>query len=86
MKGPIAHQNKETPAYAESPDLDVLETHERDVLVEIAAGLGNKEIAVRLGLSIRKVQAHRERLMRKLQIRGIANLTCFALSQGLATL
>jgi DNA-binding NarL/FixJ family response regulator len=60
-----------------------LTTRERDVLVEIARGRANKEIAARFGISVRTVESHRESLMRKLDIHGAAALTRFALEAGL---
>ena len=56
---------------------------EREVLVEIAGGSSNKEIAARLGISVRTVESHREAVMKKLQLRGTASLTRFAIDNGL---
>jgi DNA-binding NarL/FixJ family response regulator len=56
---------------------------EREVLHGIAQGRTNKEIATELGISHRTVETHRESLMRKLQIRTVAELTRFALSAGI---
>ena len=64
-------------------DLDALTTRERDVLAEIAAGGTSKEIAARLGISHRTVESHRDSLMKKLGVRGIAGLTRLALDAGL---
>jgi two-component system response regulator NreC len=63
--------------------IERLTTRERDVLVEIAAGATNKEIAGRLSISVRTVESHRESVMRKLELRGVANLTRFAIDAGL---
>jgi DNA-binding NarL/FixJ family response regulator len=60
-----------------------LSPREQKVLAGIAEGLSNKEIASRLGLGVRTVETHRERLMRKLNIHSTAGLTRFAISQGL---
>lgn len=59
---------------------------EREVLVLIAEGLSNKEIAGQLGVGVRTVETHRERIMRKLDIHTIAGLTRYAITQGLITL
>ncbi|MCS7091688.1 MAG: response regulator transcription factor [Verrucomicrobiota bacterium] len=59
-----------------------LTPRERQVLVGIAQGLTNKEIADRLGLSVRTVETHREHIMQKLGIRTVAGLTRYALARG----
>ena len=63
-----------------------LTTREREVLVQIAEGLSNKEIANKLGVGVRTVETHRERIMRKLNIHSVAGLTKFAISKGLISL
>jgi two-component system, NarL family, nitrate/nitrite response regulator NarL len=63
-----------------------LTNREREVLVHIADGLSNKEIASQLGVGVRTVETHRERIMRKLNIHSVAGLTKFAISQGLVSL
>lgn len=62
-----------------------LTPRERDVLIEIARGHTNKEIAATLGVSVRTVESHRESLLRKLGVRGTAGLTRFAINAGLLT-
>lgn len=64
--------------------LSTLTARERDILVEIAAGRTNKEIAGRLKIGVRTVESHREAVMRKLDVRGTAALTRFAFECGLA--
>jgi DNA-binding NarL/FixJ family response regulator len=63
--------------------LDQLTGREREVLLGVAHGRTNKEIAAELGISHRTVETHRESLMRKLQIRTVAELTRFALTAGI---
>jgi DNA-binding NarL/FixJ family response regulator len=63
-----------------------LTNREREVLTQIAEGLSNKEIASRLGVGVRTVETHRERIMRKLNIHSVAGLTKYAISKGLITL
>jgi DNA-binding NarL/FixJ family response regulator len=62
--------------------LDQLTGREREVLLGVVRGKTNKEIATQLGISHRTVETHRESLMRKLQIRTVAELTRFALAAG----
>ena len=70
----------------DGPDLAALTNREREVLVLIAEGLSNKEIATNLNVGVRTVETHRERIMRKLCIHSVAGLTRFALAKGLITL
>jgi DNA-binding NarL/FixJ family response regulator len=56
---------------------------ERQVLVGVARGQTNKEIAQELGISHRTVESHRESLMRKLEVYTVAGLTKIALEEGL---
>ena len=69
-----------------APSPDDLTQREREVLVHIAEGMSNKEIANALGLGVRTVETHRDRLMRKLGIHSVAGLTKFAIRHGLSTL
>lgn len=62
-----------------------LTNREREVLIQIAEGLSNKEIASLLGVGTRTVETHRERIMRKLDIHNAAGLTKFAIVQGLVS-
>ena len=66
--------------------LSTLTAREREVLIQIAEGLSNKEIAGQLGVGVRTVETHRERIMKKLNIHSVAGLTKFALAQGLISL
>jgi two-component system nitrate/nitrite response regulator NarL len=59
---------------------------EEEVLIQIAEGFSNKEIAGKLGVGIRTIETHRERIMRKLNIHNVAGLTKFAIANGLITL
>jgi two-component system, NarL family, nitrate/nitrite response regulator NarL len=62
-------------------------THcEREVLIHIAEGFSNKEIANKLGRGVRTVETHREHIMRKLDVHTIAGLTRFAVARGLVAL
>ena len=68
-----------------SGSLAQLTAREREVLLGVVRGRTNKEIAGELGISHRTVETHRESLMRKLQIRTVAELTRFALGAGIIT-
>jgi two-component system, NarL family, nitrate/nitrite response regulator NarL len=68
------------------PDLRALTQREREVLIHVAEGCSNKEIAQVLNVGVRTVETHRERIMRKLDIHSIAGLTRFAIAKGMITL
>ena len=63
-----------------------LTVREREVLVLIAEGQSNKEIADRLGIGVRTIETHRERIMRRLNIHSVAGLTKYAIANGLVSL
>jgi two-component system nitrate/nitrite response regulator NarL len=71
------------PTLQKTPQQRSMTPREREVLVGVAEGLSNKEIAARLGLGVRTIETHRDRLGRKLNLRSAASLTRFALTQGL---
>jgi DNA-binding NarL/FixJ family response regulator len=60
-----------------------LSSREGEVLVLIARGYANKQIAGELGISIKTVEKHRQQVMEKLGIHDIAGLTRYSLSKGL---
>jgi two-component system, NarL family, response regulator NreC len=63
--------------------LDLLTGREREVLQSIAEGKTNKEIATALNLSVYTVEAHRGRIMEKLNLHSTGELVRFALRNGL---
>jgi DNA-binding NarL/FixJ family response regulator len=64
----------------------ILSARERAVLVAVAEGLSNKEIATRLEVGVRTVETYRERITHKLNIYNTAGLTRFAIAEGLVSL
>lgn len=63
-----------------------LTDREREVLQMVAEGKGTKEIAADLHLSAKTVETHRQHLMDKLDMYTVAELTKFAIREGLTTL
>lgn len=63
--------------------IDLLTTREREVLQLIAEGKTNKEIATALTLSVYTIEAHRGRIMEKLNLHSSGELVRFALRNGL---
>jgi DNA-binding NarL/FixJ family response regulator len=63
--------------------LDLLSSREREVLQLIAEGKTNKDIATSLNLSVYTVDAHRGRIMEKLNLHSTSELVRFAVRKGL---
>lgn len=82
-----AHEERSPGAHAHSPPLyrgvDVLTPREKEVLTLMAEGLSNKEIADRLGLSPKTIEAYRTRLSDKTGLRRRSELIRLAFTSGL---
>ncbi len=65
---------------------DVLSGREREVLQLLAEGKSAKQIAYELGLSASTVAVHRKNIMDKLDIHNLAELTKYAVREGLTSL
>lgn len=78
----LAPESKLPPAQTAS----ALTARELEVLKLLAEGLANKEVARKLGISIRTAETHREHLSHKLNILTVAGLTKYAIKQGLTSL
>jgi len=63
----------------------VLSQREREVLQLLAEGNTTKQIALRLHISPKTVEGHRLRLMNKLDIDNVAQLTKYAIQEGLTS-
>lgn len=66
--------------------IKLLSRRETEVLDKVAQGYSTKEIATQLRLSAKTVDTHRQHIMDKLKIRGIADLTRFAIREGITPL
>ena len=63
--------------------LDLLTPRQREILQLVAEGRSTKEIAHRLTLSVKTIEAHRSQIMERLGIRDIPGLVRFAVRAGL---
>jgi DNA-binding NarL/FixJ family response regulator len=72
-------------AYLENTEIatDPLTPRERQVLQLIAEGETAKGMANLLGISVKTAEAHRARIMQKLEISGTAGLVRYAIRRGL---
>jgi DNA-binding NarL/FixJ family response regulator len=68
-----------------STAFESLTPREREVLQLVAEGKTTKEIAGRLHVSVKTIEAHRAQIMDKLQIHSIAGLTKFAVHERLTS-
>lgn len=75
-----APQESELPAY------NLLTSRERQVLQLVAEGRSTKEIAAGLNVSVKTVETFRQQLMKKLDLHSVAELTKFAIREGLTGL
>ncbi|MEW6051714.1 MAG: response regulator transcription factor [Candidatus Zixiibacteriota bacterium] len=74
--------SRERPASAYT----VLSPREREVLQLLAEGRSTKEIAAQLDVSIKTIESHRKQIMDKLDIHSVAELTKYAIREGLTPL
>ena len=63
----------------------VLSQREREVLQLLAEGYSTKQVSLRLNISAKTVEVHRSRIMSKLELNNIAQLTKYAVLEGLTT-
>ena len=64
----------------------VLTAREREVLQLMAEGASTKEIAGRLTVSVKTVESYRQQIMEKLDLHSVAELTKYAIREGLTSL
>lgn len=69
-----------------TPSSAVLSPREREVLQLIAEGQSTKQIAGTLHVGVKTVETHRRQIMIKLGLNGVAELTKYAIKEGLTTL
>jgi DNA-binding NarL/FixJ family response regulator len=72
------------PASDRDQALALLTRREREVLQMVAQGHSSSSAAAALGVSSRTIEAHRQRVMDKLNIHSVSGLTRFAIEHGLA--
>jgi len=76
LRDVVAH-----PGASSSPDF--LTDREREVLKLVVESHSSKDVATKLGISMKTVDNHRSNLMRKLNLHDVASLTRYAIGTGL---
>lgn len=66
----------------ENPEREQLTNREQTILLQLAQGKSNKDVAQTLDISVRTVETHRKNIKRKLGISSTAGLTRYALEHG----
>jgi len=79
----IAEQYVRSIKDGDMPSLEILTAREKEILKLVAQGHANKNIAVKLKISIRTAETHRSRLIHKLGLKTTAALVKYALAKGL---
>ncbi len=69
-------------APTESGEREPLTNREQTILLQLAQGKSNKDVALALDISVRTVETHRKNIKRKLGISSTAGLTRYALEHG----
>jgi len=73
----LSQPSSKTPAFA------VLTDREREVLQMITEGRSTKEIGGEIGVSVKTVETHRHNIMEKLNLHSVAELTKYAIREGI---
>lgn len=71
------------PPESNTLDKGVLTPREREVIQLVAEGKSTKEVATTLSLSVKTAETHRTNLMRKLDLHSVADLTLYAVRNGI---
>ncbi len=85
VAAPLARGLLREPERGEPPPSSVLAPREREVLVLLAEGARSAQIAARLHIKVGTVEAHRRNIARKLGLHTVADLTKYALREGLTS-
>ncbi len=86
VAGPVMEDYIQQLSSGEELGGTVLSPREREVLQLLAEGKTTKEVAAALCVSVKTVETHRQQIMNKLNMQSIADLTKYAIREGLTTL
>lgn len=83
LDGYLHGDGSESEQESEVVATDALTMREREVIQLLADGKTSKEVAVALNLSVKTAETHRTNLMRKLDLHSVADLTRYAVRNGI---
>jgi len=86
ITGAVVANLRKTPPVERHTLLQTLTEREREILQMLAEGGATKGIAAKLFLSVKTVETHRAQLMEKLHVHNLADLTKFAVREGITSL
>ncbi len=86
VAGIVLDDYLETSTERDSSARSLLTPREIEVLQLLAEGKSMKQIALSLGLSIKTIESHRTRIMQKIDVSNIADLTKYAIREGIISL
>jgi two-component system response regulator NreC len=77
---------RSSPRKGENPAFATLTDREREALQLLAEGRSSKEIANKMGVSVKTIETHRRNIMEKLNLHSVAELTKYAIREGVTSL
>ena len=83
MENPASLPATAGPETEDGEESEELSAREKEILVEVAGGLLNKEVADKLNISVNTVITHRKNITRKTGIKTVAGLTVYAILNNL---
>jgi DNA-binding NarL/FixJ family response regulator len=84
LNGFLDRENRDTASeWRDETASGQLTSREREVIQLLAEGRTSKEVAVTLNLSVKTAETHRTNLMRKLGLHSVADLTRYAVRNGI---
>ena len=86
IAGTVLDEYRRTAKEDDGTVFSVLTEREREVLQQIAEGCSTKEIAAELSISVKTIETHRRQIMEKLKLHSVAELTKYAVKEGLTDL
>ncbi len=86
ITGPVIQDYLRRLTEPEHSSYSLLTPREREILQLLAEGRSTKQIASNLNVSVKTVETHRRRIMEKLDIHSVAELTKYAIREGLTSL